>query len=293
VRVAELSLTDRYIAGCLVWIIVLLIVLIWLAITAVCLMKGGSFLGVAIQTDDIMDTVARETELDSAQVGQMDAYLSTADSEQEQRVWMYVGHASCAFTAVFVLLVCAGSARIQLTIELIKVTAKIIQETPGTMLIPILEWVVAGLMLLYFLAGAALIVTTDWDPKADLQQALAETNPDGSSRCPPSLCTPPVRTVTAALSDPLDSKDQQHLMLAYMTFGYYWALFLLDAVKSMVVAAAIGTVFWSKSKAGSRWPTLAGLRYVLRWHLGSACFGAFLLAVIAGLRALLTYVPLL
>ena len=37
---------DRYIAGCLVWIIVLLIVLIWLAITAVCLMKGGSFLGV-------------------------------------------------------------------------------------------------------------------------------------------------------------------------------------------------------------------------------------------------------
>ena len=61
------------------------------------------------------------------------------------------------------------------------------------MLIPILEWVVAGLMLLYFLAGAALIVTTDWDPKADLQQALAETNPDGSSRCPPSLCTPAVR----------------------------------------------------------------------------------------------------
>ena len=54
-----------------------------------------------------------------------------ADSEQEQRVWMYVGHASCAFTAVFVLLVCALSERIQLTIELIKVTAKIIQETPG------------------------------------------------------------------------------------------------------------------------------------------------------------------
>ena len=84
-----------------------------------------------------------------------------------------------------------------------------------------------------------------------------------------------------------------HTLSVWQTFGYYWALFLLDAVKSMVVAAAIGAVFWAKSKAGSRSPTLDGLRYVLRWHLGSACFGAFLLAVIAGLRALLTYVPLL
>ena len=87
-------------------------------------------------------------------------------------------------------------------------------ETPGTLLIPVLEWVVSSLMLFYFLVSVALIVTTDWAPAANLQQALQETNPDESSFCPPSICSPTMANVTAALVKHDDMiTDTQYLMV--------------------------------------------------------------------------------
>ena len=49
------------IAGCLVWIIVVLIFLIWVVISTVCLFKGGSIFGVEIDSDGIMDYAAAHT----------------------------------------------------------------------------------------------------------------------------------------------------------------------------------------------------------------------------------------
>lgn len=133
------------------------------------------------------------------------------------------------------LLVFALADRIQLTIELIKVTAKAIQETPGTMLIPIIEQLCAAGVLLFFLVSSALILTSDWNPTADLQEALAQTNADGSSYCPASICKPDVMNVTSAASVSDDAAERRRtIMFAYHLFGYYWSLYVLDAVKSCV-----------------------------------------------------------
>ena len=67
------------------------------------------------------------------------------------------------------------------------------------------------------------ILTTDWDPKADLREALTETNPDQSAFCPPSVCSPTVMNGTEALEPSKhDAADAQTLMLAYQIFGFYW-----------------------------------------------------------------------
>ena len=44
--------------GCIVWIIAALIFVLWCIISIVCLMKGGSFFGIEIETDAIMSKVA-------------------------------------------------------------------------------------------------------------------------------------------------------------------------------------------------------------------------------------------
>lgn len=56
------------------------------------------------------------------------------------------------------------------------------------------------------------------------------------------------------------------------------------------MAAAVAEVFWTKKKAKQRHPTVDGIKYILRYHLGSACFGALALASIAFVRVMLTYV---
>ena len=135
----------QLIAGCIVWIIAGLIFVLWVIISIVCLMKGGSFFGIEIETDTIMSQVAAHAGDGHADdMETMNGYLSSTNSEQEQLVWMYIGHAACLFTLFYLLLVFALADRIQLTIELIKVTAKAIQGTPGTMLIPIIEQIIAA-----------------------------------------------------------------------------------------------------------------------------------------------------
>ncbi len=281
----------QLLAGCIVWIIAALIFVLWVIISIVCLLKGGSFFGIEIETDTIMSQVAAHTgESHADDMDTMNGYLSTTNSEQEQLVWMYIGHAACLFTLFYLLLVFALADRIQLTIELIKVTAKAIQGTPGTMLIPIIEQIIAAGILIFFLASSALILTSDWNPKADLKEALAETNEDGSSYCPVSICKPDVMNVTVAVEDQSNNETRQSIMLAYQLFGYYWGLYILDAFKSMVVAAAVAEVFWTKRTARERKPTIDGLKYIVKYHLGSACLGALALASIAFVRAMLTYV---
>jgi len=41
------------------------------------------------------------------------------------------------------------------------------------MLIPIVEQIIAAGVMVFFVASCALILTSDWNPKADLQEALA------------------------------------------------------------------------------------------------------------------------
>jgi hypothetical protein len=172
-------------------------------------------------------------------------YLATT-SEHKMIVWMYIGHAAFAFTFLYAAFICALSDRIELTIELIKVTAKAMQESTGTILIPFIQWIFGFGLWVYFLVGAALIITTDWDPDADLQEALKNTNLDQTSKCPASLCRPDIMNVTAGLTSHSEkATDSQYVMLAFYTFGFYWASNYLAAVKTMIVAAAVAEVFWT------------------------------------------------
>ena len=63
-----------------------------------------------------------------------------------------------------------------------------------------------------------------------------------------------------------------------------------DAWWFCTAAGAIAEVFWTKSKAMKRSPTLDSLIYIFRYHFGSACFGSFLLALIDFTRSTLAYV---
>jgi hypothetical protein len=279
----------QYIAGCLVWIVVLVIFVIWVAITAISLFKGGSVFGIDIPQDKIMDYASSHA--NEKHADQLERYGGMEESEKRQQAWMYIGHGSLAFTLLYASFICAMTERIQLTIELIKVTAKAIQGAPTTLFIPILEWLVSFLMLFYFLVAAALIVTTDWDPTADLKDALQTTNADDSSFCPPSICPPTKANVTTVEGGHQDATDNVQLFrLAYQLFGWFWSRKLLEALTSMVVAGAVAEVFWTKAKAAKRYPTKDSLVYIFRYHFGSACFGSFILALIEFTRSTLAYV---
>jgi hypothetical protein len=61
----------QYVAGCLVWLIVFLIFLIWVVITCACLLKGGSFFGIEIPTNQIMTQAVEHADSHADTVNKM------------------------------------------------------------------------------------------------------------------------------------------------------------------------------------------------------------------------------
>eukprot|EP01052_Picozoa_sp_SAG31_P023385 SAG31_NODE_1924_length_6902_cov_5.916066_8_plen_119_part_00 len=72
------------------------------------------------------------------------------------------------------------------TIEVLKVTSNTLRETSGLFFVPFVEWLALAGLLIYFLAGTALIWTTRFST-ADLKvkQKHAQYTPDALSN---SLC---------------------------------------------------------------------------------------------------------
>eukprot|EP01052_Picozoa_sp_SAG31_P023384 SAG31_NODE_1924_length_6902_cov_5.916066_7_plen_157_part_00 len=64
-------------------------------------------------------------------------------------------------------------------------------------------------------------------------------------------------------------------LLGYHLFGVFWCANFYSAMKTMIIAAAVAEVFWTKAKVKEekRWATKDAFCYIFRWHMGSAAFG--------------------
>jgi choline transporter-like protein 2/4/5 len=83
-------------------------------------------------------------------------------------------------------------------------------------------------------------------------------------------------------------------MFAYHLFGYLWTVEYIKAIGIVTVAGAIGTDYWvQKDKASNFFPTfpvLPAFYRAIRYHAGSAIYGALILAIVRMIRYVMLYV---
>lgn len=140
------------------------------------------------------------------------------------------------------------------------------------------------------MAGAALIWTTRFST-ADLQAAIAATDlncpsPDGVHTAVSELdcarqlieasanATGVLRangaTAGSGGAEMVDTGADENLrlpMLGYHLFGVFWCANFYSAMKTMIIAAAVAEIFWTKAKAARHNPTLDAFCYIFKVRL--------------------------
>ena len=160
---------QKYIAGPLIWLVIVLLWVLLSVTSAVFLLKGGTFFWQPLPTAAVTSTLATSTDL----AAQYSNYLSAADG-MEAKIWEAAGHTFFFLSIIYFFVICAITAKINLTVKLIQVTAQILQETPLIMLAPVIEWVALLCLFVFTFGGVGCIWTMDLT-SADIASAVDQT----------------------------------------------------------------------------------------------------------------------
>ena len=78
----------------------------------------------------------------------------------------------------------------------------------------------------------------------------------------------------------------------YNLFGFFWALFFVDALCQLTLAGTFASYYWAfvKPQDVPAMPVVKAFYRAIRYHLGTMAFGALILAVVRMIRVMLEYV---
>jgi hypothetical protein len=94
--------------------------------------------------------------------------------------------------------------------------------------------------------------------------------------------------------DSVQQGEYADAVLVFYGFGFIWCSEIVKAIAVMTVAGAVGSDYWIPKNAASSHvpalPTWPALHRAIRYHMGSAIFGGFILAAIRVARYIMMYI---
>lgn len=69
-------------------------------------------------------------------------------------------------------------------------------------------------------------------------------------------------------------------------FGFIWFTQFLFGCQDFVIGGAVSKWFFTRNKSKLSFPILISFAHLIRYHLGSVCFGSLLIAIIQFIRAI-------
>lgn len=70
-------------------------------------------------------------------------------------------------------------------------------------------------------------------------------------------------------------------------FGFIWFTQFLFGCQDFVIGGAVSKWFFTRNKSKLSFPILISFAHLIRYHLGSVCFGSLLIAIIQFIRAII------
>jgi len=99
----------------------------------------------------------------------------------------------------------------------------------------------------------------------------------------------------SAAADAAEDDDLIFYMMWLAVVAFFWVSNLFAAIGTITMSRAVADNYWHDPEADeplSLSPTLSALKGTLVYHLGSAIFGALVIAIVNLVRAILQYDPL-
>jgi len=165
---------------------------------------------------------------------------------------------SAIFTVVYMVVFCVMLPRVSLAINIMNVASTCLASMPTTLLFPVVQWVASVILLCYFLIVLWYLASAGtFDP--DLHRYVW-------------------------------NDDLQNLMLVHL-FGMLWGRAWILAIGQIVIAGACADWFLApdKSSAAIGLPALTSFKRTMRYHMGTAAVGSFIIAVVQMIRLAFRY----
>ncbi|KAL6455789.1 hypothetical protein MHYP_G00356400 [Metynnis hypsauchen] len=272
----------RFLAGVMVWVMIILVILVIGYGIFHCYMQYAALKGQPGSDVTIKD-LGLQTDFS--------IYL------QIQQTWLAFMIILCIVEVVIFLLLIFLRKRILIAIALIKEASKAVGHVMSSLFYPVLTFALVSLVIAYW-AVTAVFLSTSSEPvykvfnttecEYSRQTCKPETfnSTNISAQCPDAEC------LFAFYGGETYYHKYLILFQFYNLFLFFWCVNFVTALGQVTLAGAFASYYWAFKKPDDipAFPIFSSLGRALRYHTGSLAFGSLILSIIQVIRVILEYV---
>ncbi|XP_036407946.1 choline transporter-like protein 2 isoform X2 [Megalops cyprinoides] len=271
----------RFLAGIMVWVMIVLVILVIGYGIFHCYMEYASLKGEP-GADVTLQDLGFQTDFM--------VYL------QIQQTWLAFMIILCILEVIIILLLIFLRKRILIAIALIKEASRAIGHVMSSLFYPLLTFALLALVIAYWAITAVFLSTSN----VAVYKVFNETACEYSY----STCDPTTFSTSKVKTECPDSEcmfafyggeTYYHKYLIalqfYNVFLFFWCANFVTALGQVTLAGAFASYYWAFKKPDDMpaFPIFASLGRALRYHTGTLAFGSLILSIVQVIRVLLEY----
>ncbi|XP_062244153.1 choline transporter-like protein 2 isoform X1 [Platichthys flesus] len=271
----------RFLAGIMVWIMIVLVILVIGYGIFHCYMEFASLNG-----EPGSDVTIRDLGLQT----DFSVYL------QIKQTWLAFMIILAIVEFIIILLLIFLRKRIMIAIALIKEASRAVGHVMSSLFYPLLTFTLLAVVIAYWAVTAVFLSTSNEQVykvfnNSECEYALETCDPKTfntsniSAQCPDAEC----------LFAFYGGETLYHKYLIvfqfYNIFLFFWCANFVTALGQVTLAGAFASYYWAFKKPGDipAYPIFSSLGRALRYHTGSLAFGSLILSVVQVIRVFLEY----
>uniref|UniRef100_A0A3B3S1C2 Choline transporter-like protein n=1 Tax=Paramormyrops kingsleyae TaxID=1676925 RepID=A0A3B3S1C2_9TELE len=258
----------RFLAGVMVWVMIVMVILLIGYGIFHCYMEYAS-----LKDQQGANITLKELGLQT----DLTVYL------QIRQTWLAFMIVLCIVEVVIILLLIFLRKRICIAIALIKEASRAIGYVMSSLFYPLLTFALLAVVIAYWAVTAMY-------PSRVLKLPCLFSKQNFSTSLVKATC-PSAKCLFAFYGG--ESPYHKYLIVLqfYNLFLFFWCANFVTALGQMTLAGAFASYYWAFKKPDDMpaFPIFASLGRALRYHTGSLAFGSLILAIIQVIRVLLEY----
>ncbi|XP_073792214.1 choline transporter-like protein 2 isoform X3 [Danio rerio] len=272
----------RFLAGVMVWVMILMVVAVIAYGIAHCSIKYVSL---------------KDTPGSNITLQQLGFQPDFAVYLHIRQTWLAFIIILAILELIIILLLIFLRNRIRVAVELMKEASRAIGYVMSSLVFPIFTFFLLAIVIAFWGVNAVFLSTSS-EPvykvfnETECVHSRETCNPENftsssmKSDCPHSQC------LFAFYGGETPYHKYLILLQFYNVFLFFWCANFVTALGQMTLAGAFASYYWAfdKSKDMPAFPLCASLGRSLRYHTGSLAFGSLLLAIVQVIRVLLEYI---
>uniref|UniRef100_A0A3B4BS23 Choline transporter-like protein n=1 Tax=Pygocentrus nattereri TaxID=42514 RepID=A0A3B4BS23_PYGNA len=271
----------RFLAGVMVWVMIILVILVIGYGIFHCYMQYAALKGQPGSDVTIKD-LGLQTDFS--------IYL------QIQQTWLAFMIILCIVEVVILLLLIFLRKRILIAIALIKEASKAVGHVMSSLFYPVLTFALVSVVIAYW-AVTAVFLSTSSEPvykvfnTTECEYSRQTCKPETFNRTNISAQCPDAECLFAFYGGETYYHKYLILFQFYNLFLFFWCVNFVTALGQVTLAGAFASYYWAFKKPDDipAFPIFSSLGRALRYHTGSLAFGSLILSIIQVIRVILEY----